>query len=50
MRLSPSATLRDWLDHLAGNDRLAMMRPEADLRFEVAAIAKRRLRLPLQRR
>jgi 3-polyprenyl-4-hydroxybenzoate decarboxylase len=49
MRLSLSVTLRGWLDRLARNDRLAIMRPEADLRFEIAAIAKRRARRPLQK-
>jgi 2,5-furandicarboxylate decarboxylase 1 len=34
-------TLRDWLDHLAARDRLAVIRPETSLRFELAAIAKR---------
>ena len=34
-------TLRDWLDHLAARNRLAVIKPQADLRFEVAAYAKR---------
>ena len=34
-------TLRDWLDHLAARDRLAVIRPKVALRFELAAIAKR---------
>jgi 2,5-furandicarboxylate decarboxylase 1 len=37
----PITTLRDWLDHLAARDRLAVIRPEISLRFELAAIAKR---------
>jgi 2,5-furandicarboxylate decarboxylase 1 len=37
----PVRTLRDWLDHLAARDRLAIVKPNADLRFEVAAYAKR---------
>jgi 2,5-furandicarboxylate decarboxylase 1 len=37
----PITTLRDWLDHLAARDRLAVIKPEASLRFELAAIAKR---------
>jgi 2,5-furandicarboxylate decarboxylase 1 len=37
----PTTTLRAWLDHLAAHDRLAVMKPGVDLRFEVAAIAKR---------
>src|SRR5450755_1969251 len=37
----PITTLRDWLDHLAARDRLAVIRPETSLRFELAAIAKR---------
>ena len=37
----PIITLRDWLDHLAARDRLALIRPETSLRFELAAIAKR---------
>ncbi len=37
----PITTLRDWLDHLAARDRLALIRPETSLRFELAAIAKR---------
>src|SRR6187551_65463 len=37
----PVTTLRDWLDHLAARDRLAVMRPNVALRYELAAIAKR---------
>src|SRR6266571_3395257 len=37
----PIATLRAWLDHLAARDRLAVIKPETSLRFELAAIAKR---------
>ena len=37
----PITTLRAWLDHLAARDRLAIMQPGLDLRFQVAAIAKR---------
>lgn len=37
----PITTLRDWLDHLAARDRLAVIRPEISLQFELAAIAKR---------
>ena len=37
----PITTLRDWLDHLAAHDRLAVIRPDTPLRFELAAIAKR---------
>src|SRR5262245_38418379 len=37
----PVTSLRDWLDHLAARDRLAVMRPGIGLRFELAAIAKR---------
>jgi 2,5-furandicarboxylate decarboxylase 1 len=37
----PITTLRDWLDHLAARDRLAVIRPDTPLRFELAAIAKR---------
>ncbi len=37
----PVRTLRDWLDHLAARDRLAVIKPRADLRFEIAAYAKR---------
>lgn len=40
-RPSPIRTLRDWLDHLAARDRLAVIRPQVGLRFELAAIAKR---------
>ena len=34
-------TLRDWLDHLAARDRLAVIKPNTGLKFEVAAYAKR---------
>ena len=37
----PVRTLRDWLDHLAARDRLAVIRDGVALRFELAAIAKR---------
>ena len=37
----PVRTLRDWLDHLAARDRLAVIKPNVDLRFELAAYAKR---------
>src|SRR5262245_23664898 len=37
----PVHTLRDWLDHLAARERLAVVRPNVDLRFELAAFAKR---------
>src|SRR5882724_531894 len=37
----PVTTLRDWLDHLAARDRLAVIKPGASLQFELAAIAKR---------
>src|SRR5882724_7547395 len=37
----PVTTLRDWLDHLAARDRLAVIKPEVALKFELAAIAKR---------
>ena len=37
----PVRTLRDWLDHLAARDRLAVLRPDLDLKFELAAYAKR---------
>ena len=37
----PITMLRDWLDHLAARDRLAVIRPETSLQFELAAIAKR---------
>ena len=37
----PITTLRDWLDHLAARDRLAVIKPETSLTFELAAIAKR---------
>jgi 2,5-furandicarboxylate decarboxylase 1 len=37
----PVRTLRDWLDHLAARDRLAVLKPNLDLKFELAAYAKR---------
>ena len=37
----PVRTLRDWLDHLAARDRLAVLKPNVGLKFEVAAYAKR---------
>src|SRR3954454_3528841 len=37
----PITTLRDWLDHLAARDRLAVIKPGTALKFELAAIAKR---------
>jgi len=37
----PVRTLRDWLDHLAARDRLAITKPGVALRFELSAIAKR---------
>lgn len=37
----PITDLRVWLDHLAAHDRLAIICPGTDLRFEIAAIAKR---------
>ena len=37
----PITRLRDWLEHLAARDRLAVIRPEISLQFELAAIAKR---------
>jgi len=37
----PVTTLRDWLDHLAARDRLAVIRPNVALKYELAAIAKR---------
>ena len=37
----PVRTLRDWLDHLAARNRLAIIKPNANLRFELAAYAKR---------
>ena len=33
----PIITLRDWLDHLAVRDRLAVIRPGTSLQFELAA-------------
>src|SRR5436305_12493723 len=37
----PVRTLRDWLDHLAARNRLTVIKPNVDLRFELAAYAKR---------
>src|SRR5215467_13041198 len=37
----PVLGLRDWLDHLAARDRLAVVRDGVALRHELAAIAKR---------
>ena len=33
--------MRDWLDHLAARDRLAVIKPNVALKYELAAIAKR---------
>jgi 2,5-furandicarboxylate decarboxylase 1 len=41
VRNAPAPSLRDWLDHLAARDLLAVARPGVALRFELAAIAKR---------
>jgi 2,5-furandicarboxylate decarboxylase 1 len=41
VRNAPTPSLRDWLDHLASRDRLAVIRPGVALRFDLAAIAKR---------
>jgi 2,5-furandicarboxylate decarboxylase 1 len=37
----PITSLRDWLDHLAAHDRLALISSGIGLNFELAAIAKR---------
>jgi 2,5-furandicarboxylate decarboxylase 1 len=37
----PVRSLRDWLDHLAARGRLAVLKPNVGLKFEVAAYAKR---------
>jgi 2,5-furandicarboxylate decarboxylase 1 len=37
----PIRALRDWLDHMAARDRLAVVRPEIDLHFQLAALVKR---------
>jgi 2,5-furandicarboxylate decarboxylase 1 len=37
----PVRSLRDWLDHLAARDRLAVLKSNVGLKFEVAAYAKR---------
>jgi 2,5-furandicarboxylate decarboxylase 1 len=39
--LQPIRSLREWLDHLAARDRLAVASPNVSLRFELSAIAKR---------
>ncbi len=39
--MQPVTSLRDWLDHLAAHDRLAVIRPGVALRHELAAISKR---------
>lgn len=39
--LEPVTSFRGWLDHLAARGRLAIMRPGAALRFDIAAISKR---------
>jgi 2,5-furandicarboxylate decarboxylase 1 len=37
----PIRSLREWLDHLAARDRLAVLKPKMALKFELAAYAKR---------
>jgi 2,5-furandicarboxylate decarboxylase 1 len=37
----PVRTFRDWLDHLAARGRLAVLKPNIGLKFELAAYAKR---------
>jgi 2,5-furandicarboxylate decarboxylase 1 len=37
----PVRTLREWLDHLAARERLAVLEPNLGLKFELAAYAKR---------
>ena len=37
----PIRTLRDWIDHLAARDRLAVANPGVALQFELSAVAKR---------
>lgn len=37
----PITSLRDWLDHLAARNRLAVVKPGISLRHELAAIVKR---------
>lgn len=37
----PVTSLRDWLDHLSEHGRLAVIKPEVKLRYELAAISKR---------
>lgn len=39
--MQPVTSLRDWLDHLAAHDRLAVLRPGVGLTHELAAISKR---------
>jgi 2,5-furandicarboxylate decarboxylase 1 len=39
-RPQPVRGLREWLDHLAAHDRLALIRDGVGLRFELSAIAK----------
>src|SRR3954447_17627436 len=36
----PIQSLREWLDHLAARDRLAVIKPNTGLKFQVAAYAK----------
>src|SRR3974390_2884426 len=38
----PIRSLRDWLDHLDRNGRLAIARPQVKLKHELAGIPKRR--------
>jgi len=40
-RTPPVTALRDWLDHWASDGRLAVIRPDVDLRYQFAAISKR---------
>lgn len=37
----PATTLREWLDHLAANNRLTVIKPEKSLNFELASIASK---------
>ena len=37
----PVRSLREWLDHLAARDRLAVLKPNIGLKFDLAAHAKR---------
>nr|WP_205042105.1 UbiD family decarboxylase [Rhodoligotrophos defluvii] len=41
MQPAPFRQLRPWLRHLASSERLFIARPGLDLRFEIAALAKR---------